>query len=60
MLRQLISSAGMKVAIFVPSNICTMIVTPDGSIIRICGKQPKPETDPNWIERKAKRQRRGE
>ena len=32
----------------------TMMVTPEGSIIR-SGKKPKPETDPNWIERKAER-----
>ena len=38
----------------------TMIVTPEGSIIRIGGKQPKPETDENWVAREAKRQRRGE
>ena len=30
-----------------------MIVTPEGSIIRIGGKQPKPETDPDWEDRQA-------
>ena len=44
----------------------TMVVTPKGSIIRMIpsGKKPKPETDPNWVdrkaERKAKRMRGGE
>ena len=31
----------------------TMIVTPEGSIIRIGGFELKPETDPEWEERKA-------
>ena len=35
----------------------TMMVTPEGSIIRMIpsGKKPKPETDPNCVERKAER-----
>ena len=32
-----------------------MIVTPEGSIIRIGGPELKPETDPGWEERKAER-----
>ena len=30
-----------------------MIVTPDGTIIRIGGPEMKPETDPGWEERQA-------
>ena len=33
----------------------TMIVTPEGSIIRIGGPELKPEADPGWEERKAER-----
>ena len=32
-----------------------MIVTPDGTIIRIGGPEMKPETDPGWEERQAQR-----
>ena len=32
-----------------------MMVTPEGSIIRMGGPQPKPETDPEWEARKAER-----
>ena len=38
----------------------TMVVTPEGSIIRIGGPELKPETDPDWEERKAKRARKDE
>ena len=32
-----------------------MMVTPEGSIIRMGGPQPTPETDPEWEARKAER-----
>ena len=32
-----------------------MMVTPEGSIIRMGGPQPKPETDPEWEAHKAER-----
>ena len=35
-----------------------MMVTPEGSIIRMGGPQPKPETDPEWEARKAERKLR--
>ena len=32
-----------------------IVVTPDGTIIRIGGPEMKPETDPGWEERQAQR-----
>ncbi len=38
-----------------------MVVTPEGSIIRIGGPlELKPESDPDWEERKAKRARKND
>ena len=46
-----------EVTLFHKKEYKTMVVTLEGSIIRMIpsGKKPKPETDPNWVDRKAER-----
>ena len=56
------SSSSISMSPFLPRKsskylalISATVVTPRGSIVALGDKEPRPETDPGWEERKAKR-----